>query len=433
MTSSNIAIQVIDLDKVFRIYPHPLDPIIETITKNQRHLKRNALNKVNLTLQRGEIVGILGKNGAGKSTLLKIIAGTLEASGGELQVNGRLTAILELGTGFHPEYTGRENIYMGGLCLGMSRSEIDSKIDEIIDFSELREVIDQPFKTYSTGMQARLTFSTAISVDPEILIIDEALSVGDARFQMKCFSWLSKQREQNATILIVSHDTNTMTTFCDRAIILEDGSVFAEGGAKEITETYHNLLFGGNENQISNQKEDGLDAKAKDELKQGTDEKNNDKKSINAKKSKRYGTGEAVMESWGIYNEDGNPVSVIKSGTPFKFEIKLACKVDIPDISCGFAIKDKRGTVLWGMTNISQTQTAYSAGSGAKLTIATPGVMWLAAGDYFVTLGVAHANSGSKIDFIEDAINFRVIGTENIFTTSTVNLQTRFEINAGGE
>ena len=244
MSVNNFAIKACNLRKAYRVYNNPIGPLVEIVRRKKFHSERVALDDVSLELRRGEIIGVLGRNGAGKSTLLKLIAGTLEPSAGTLEVNGRLTAILELGTGFHPDYTGRENILMGGLCLGMSRSEIDGKVNSIIEFSELGDVIDQPFKTYSTGMQARLTFSTAISVEPDILIVDEALSVGDARFQMKCFSWMQRLKKQNCTILLVSHDTNTITTFCDRALILERGRIFAEGNSKKITVIYHNMLFG---------------------------------------------------------------------------------------------------------------------------------------------------------------------------------------------
>lgn len=432
MKMSESAIKVNGLTKVYKLYKRPVDALFEMVTRRPRHAKKVVLDDINLEVARGEIVGILGRNGAGKSTLLKIITGTLDSSQGSVKVNGRITAILELGTGFHPEYTGRENVYMGGLCLGMSRKEVDEKIEAIIDFSELRAVIDDPFKTYSTGMQARLTFSTAISVEPEVLIVDEALSVGDARFQLKCFNRLQQLRDKKTTVLLVSHDTNTITSLCDRAIILENGRIAVEGSAKRVSIIYHNMLFG-KKNEGIGEEHVSVKTAPKEENKESgitsdVVDKDGSARLDDGGFTARYGSGEAVLEEWGIYDEFGDSISVIESGEPCNLRFTIRAKEDIADLSCGFAIKDRRGTVLWGITNLTEKVDMLNLSSGQVATISAPSVMWLAAGDYFVTLGVAKRDDGQKVDFIEDAISFRVLGPGNIFTTSIVNLQTQLSI-----
>jgi len=446
MTGNRPVICARELRKVYRVYPHAIDPFVEIIRRVPRHTERVALQSVNLELKRGEIVGILGRNGAGKSTLLKIIAGTLERSSGELDVNGRVTAMLELGTGFHSDYTGRENIFMGGLCLGMTRREIESKIDSIIDFSELREVIDQPFKTYSTGMQARLTFATAISVEPDILIVDEVLSVGDARFQKKCFGWIQRLKQKNATILLVSHDTSTITTFCDRAIILENGEVFAEGEVKPMTVLYHNLLFGRasaagqlaaaaspavatQPASVENSADAAPSGASTATVAAGAIATVMAERSA-ARTCLRYGSGEAKLIDWGLFGEDGGRVAVIESGAKCRFVMSLQALTDIDDASVGFAIKDRKGTVVWGLTNVSYHQRPLQLPRGETISFEARCTMWLSAGDFFVTLGIAHLDNGTKIDFIEDAIEFKVLGPAGIFTTSVVNLEARVVISS---
>lgn len=424
--NSRDAIRIKNLGKQYKIYKHPVDPIIELASNKSRHVTRSALEDINLTVKHGEIVGILGRNGAGKSTLLRIVAGTLKNTIGSVEVDGRISAILELGTGFHPEYSGRDNIYMGGLCMGMTREEIKSRVEEIIHFSELHEVIDLPFKTYSTGMQARLTFSTAISIEPQILIVDEALSVGDVKFQKKCFNWMKNLKKKNATILLVSHDTNTVTSLCDRAIILESGRIFSEGEPKKVTEEYQNLLFGSKTTEKNNSSASILETESGGQSK--TVEIGRTRSTAKEHQQIRYGNGKALIESWGLFDNKGKPINTIRSGADFILEMQVNTKQDIDDISCGFAIKDKRGTVLWGMTNISDNNKTHVSKTGEKIKVIVSGRMWLSTGEYFIVLGLAHDTNGEKIDFIEDAIKFSVTGTESIFTTSIVNLESNLFI-----
>jgi len=235
---NDIAIEVTNLSKVYKIYKEPKDLLKEVLFRKKRHEEFWALKNINFKVKRGEVLGIIGRNGAGKSTLLKILSGTLDKTSGTVQINGRVSAILELGTGFHPEYTGRENIYNGGMVLGMSRKEINQKISSIIEFTELEEFIDRPFKTYSDGMKTRLTFSVATAINPEILIIDEALAAGDSFFINKCIQRITNLCQSGATVLFVSHNTFLVQRLCNRAILLEKGRIKADGDPVLVCQDY---------------------------------------------------------------------------------------------------------------------------------------------------------------------------------------------------
>lgn len=325
-------LEVKNLAKSYKEYRSELQRIMSWFGLNPQPIEEHQiLNNINFSLDSGEAVGIVGQNGAGKSTLLKMITGTLKPSQGSIHVSGRISAILELGMGFHPDLTGRQNVYHSAGLMGYTETQIDAVIDELEEFAEIGEYFDQPVRTYSSGMQMRVAFGVVTAYRPEILIVDEALSVGDAYFQHKSLSRIRKFQQQGTTLLFVSHDRGAIQAICDRAILLDKGTVIKDGNPEEVMD-YYNALIADKENSTVEQ------------LVQS-----------NGKVETISGTKEATVESIGLYNSVGNVVDLVGVGDAVVLKVKVLVHKDIDSLVLGYGIKDRLGQVMYG-TNTWHTK-----------------------------------------------------------------------------
>lgn len=418
---SESAIHVANLSKEFKIYPHPSDMFREMISGKPRHRSFWALKDVSFDVRRGSVVGILGRNGAGKSTLLKIVTGTLDKTSGEVIARGRISSILELGTGFSGEYTGRENIYLGGLMVGLTREEIMEKEDWIIEFSELRDFIDQPFKTYSSGMQARLTFSTAVCVDPEILIIDEALSVGDVRFGKKSFNKIREFREAGRTILLVSHNINSINEICDTSILLESGSVIDIGHPSSVTKRYWEMMV------VEQETPSGRSEVSSQTAVNVTPTKENLPVKDYSGLVRTGARVEAEIIEIGIIDPIGQKVNMLESGKKYSIFVRILFHKDMEDIGFGFHIANEKGVTMYGI-NMSRDEGVVipPQKKGNILEARLNVTMWLTNGEYLLSAGIGDGRE-KVIDYIYDAMLFSLPRLPGLQHASVVNLEPYFD------
>lgn len=376
-------IEIKNISKIYNLYNKPSDRLKEALFARQsRHTEFAALNNVSFNVNKGEILGIIGKNGSGKSTILKIITSVLTPTSGECIIKGKIAALLELGAGFNMEYTGIENIYLNGQMIGFSKEEMDKKLQDIIDFADIGEHIYQPVKTYSSGMFARLAFSVAISVDPDILIVDEALSVGDVFFQNKCYRRFEEFRERGKTILFVTHDMGSVIRYCNRCVLLNAGKKVAEGKPQEMVDLYKRIMVGQwNENeessdeassiQTSNVKNDQL---WKDQISTNPD-------------IEVYGDGRADIIDFGIFSDTGDIGNNVYKGDYYSVKMKVRINEDNLNPIFAFKLRDIKGTELTGTNTMLEDIDTSQCKKGDIVTITFRQKQYLQPGQYLVSLG----------------------------------------------
>lgn len=391
-------ITVEHVSKLYPLYDKTIDRLKETlsITHKSYHKDFFALEDINFSIAAGETVGIVGTNGSGKSTILKIITGVLNPTKGNVAINGKISALLELGAGFNMDYTGIENLYMNGTMMGYSREEMDAKIPEILDFADIGDFVNQPVKTYSSGMFVRLAFSLAVSVEPEIMIVDEALSVGDAFFQAKCFNKLEEIKERGTTILFVSHDMISVKRLCKRAIWIEKGHLKMDGPAAEVCESYLSMQIEEN----NRQKEQLVELIANDNV---VDVVQTTGKAIFHRvefsdKSQITESGKAKIESFFIRDRNQNEVTVLKPYEEYTYCIVGTVKEPIKNALFGFEMENTKGVKLFSVNNFLSDSVIEEAVPGkvyeVSFSFKLPG---LHEGEYLLSPCIAAGNQDNHV------------------------------------
>lgn len=391
--SEDWAIKIDHLSKVYKIFDKPSDRVREALNPFGKRYSKDfyALNDVSLTIKKGETVGIIGKNGAGKSTLLKVITGVLTPTSGNIQVNGRIASLLELGAGFNPEMTGIENIYMNGTIMGYSKDEMDARLQNIIDFADIGDFISQPVKMYSSGMFARLAFAVNAFVEPDILIVDEALSVGDAGFQAKCYRKFAELRKKGVTVLLVSHDITSILQFCDAGILLSDGKLLYEGNTRTAVDTYKKILSGITCNNDANLHNIGIKKRGQAKKDWKSYYKINDS-------MLEYGDKDIEIVDYKISDEDENIISSINNRNNITITLSIRAKKDIYEPIVAFSIKDIKGNELIGVNTLLENVKVGWIKAGIDYEISFEQKIPLQPNRYTVSFGVTkYLNNGLHV------------------------------------
>lgn len=397
---SETAIRVKNLTKMYKLYDNHMDRLKESLglTKKKCYKEHYALSDVSFEVKRGETVGIIGTNGSGKSTILKIITGVLNPTEGNVEINGRISALLELGAGFNMEYTGIENVYLNGTMIGFTKEEIDAKLDAILEFADIGDFVYQPVKTYSSGMFVRLAFAVAINIEPEILIVDEALSVGDVFFQAKCYRKFEEFKKMGKTILFVSHDLASINTYCDRAILLNKGVKVKEGEPKEIIDIYKKILV----NQYDDIDEESLadvDTGAIEQVKEV--ERKEDflyKESMQRNPNViDYGDGSVEIFDFAILDEKNQITNTVESGTDLTVLMKVRFNRTIKDPIFAYTLKDIMGVELVGTNSMYEKMDTGTVKAGEVREIRFKQKWCLQNGDFLLSLGCTGYENGEFV------------------------------------
>ncbi|MBR6527206.1 MAG: ABC transporter ATP-binding protein [Lachnospiraceae bacterium] len=456
------AIKVDNVTKVYKLYERPIDRLKETLRPGHKeyHRKFYALNNISFDVEEGQFVGIIGTNGSGKSTILKIITGVLTPTQGEVTVNGRVSALLELGAGFNMEYTGIENIYMNGTMMGYSRQEMDAKLPEILEFADIGDFVYQPCKTYSSGMFVRLAFALAINVDPEILIVDEALAVGDVFFQAKCYKKINEIRESGTTVILVTHDMGTIIKYCDKVVVLNRGKFVDEGDPGKMVDLYKKILAGqfseedlegiGQKTDFADQLLKEAEGTANAGVENSAENKNTktssketltssvnsniagevwmDKLSTNAQQLK-YGNGAADIIDVGIFDHKNELSNLLLKGRSWTLKIKVRFNEQVKDPIFAFTIKDSKGTEITGTNTMIEGCDTGVAEAGDVVVATFEQKMDLQGKDYLLSLGCTGFVNGEFVVFdrLYDVANLTVISDKNTVGYFDMNSQVTVE------